>query len=100
LGEFSVNCRNCLKGRKTVCEFEVPGQEVWELNGERYTGCPFMIVTRQSAGYLKAFVFYKNGYLPNPGTWLDQPAKLLDALEIIEKELRDMEAEYMKRTGK
>lgn len=95
-----MNCRSCLKGRKTVCEFEVPGQEVWELNGKRYTGCPFRIVTRQSAGYLKAFMFYKNGYLPNPGTWLDQPAKLLDALEIIEKELRDMEAEYMKRTGK
>lgn len=95
-----MNCRSCLKGKKTVCEFEVPGQEVWELNGERYTGCPFRIVTRQSAGYLKAFVFYKNGYLPNPGTWLDQPAKFLDALEIIEKELRDMEAEYMKRTGK
>lgn len=95
-----MSCRNCLRGRKTVCEFEVPGQEIWEINGEQFTGCPFKIVTRQSAGFLRAFVFYRNGYLPNPGTWLEQPAKFLDAVELIEKELKDMEAETMKRTGK
>ena len=91
-----MNCHNCLQGRKTVCEFEVAGQEVWEIRGTRYTGCPFKLVTKQSALILKAFQWYQKGYLPNAGTWLDQPAKLLDAFEIIERELHSIEIERKK----
>ena len=75
----------------------MPGQEVWELGGERYKGCPFKIVTRKSANFLRAFNFYERGYLPNPGAWLEQPAKMLEAFEVIEKERRAIELEKMKK---
>ena len=97
LGDLTVNCRSCLSGKKNQCEYEIPGQEIWELYGERYRGCPFRIVTRQSANFLRAFQFYKEGYLPNAGSWLDQPAKMLDAFEVIEKELKAIEIEREKR---
>ncbi len=100
MGEFTVNCRSCLKGRETLCDFEIAGQEMWELNGEEFRGCPFKIVTRLSANFLRAFVFFRNGYLPNSGTWLDQSAKMIDAFEVIDKELKDMETESAKRIGK
>jgi len=92
-----MNCRNCLSGKKTQCEFEIPGQETWELNGEEYQGCPFKIVTRQSADFIRAFNFYGLGVLPNPGGWLDQPAKMLDAFEVIGKEIRKIEAEKTRK---
>jgi len=97
LGGLTVNCHSCLSGRKIRCEYEVPGQEVWELNGTQYRGCPFKIVTRRSANFLRAFQFYKQGYLPNEGSWLDQSAKMLDAFEVIEKELQAIELEKEKR---
>lgn len=97
MGDLTVNCRNCLSGKKIQCEFEVPGQEVWELDGEQYKGCPLKIVTRQSANFLKAFNFYERGYLPNPGAWLEQSAKMLDAFEVIEKERRAMELEKIRK---
>ena len=93
LGDLTVNCQSCLSGKKIQCEFEVPGQEIWELNGEQYKGCPFKIVTRKSANFLRAFNFYERGYLPNPGGWIHQSAKMLDAFEVIEKERRAIEIE-------
>jgi len=95
-----VNCHSCLKGRKIRCEYEVPGQEIWEINGQQYRGCPFKIVTRQSANFLRAFQFYRNGYLPNTGGWIDQSAKLIDAFEVIEKELHFIEIELEKRRNR
>jgi len=97
LGGLTVNCQSCLSGRKIRCEYEVPGQEVWELNGTQYRGCPFRIVTRQSASFIRAFQFYRQGYLPNAGGWIDQSAKMLDAFEVIEKELQTIEQEMQKR---
>ena len=92
-----MNCQSCLSGKKTQCEFEVPGQEIWELNGEQYRGCPFKIVTRQSANFLRAFNLFRLGYLPNPGAWLEQSAKMLDAFEVIEKALQAIETEKMRK---
>jgi hypothetical protein len=100
LGDLTVNCRSCLSGKKIRCEFEVPGQEVWELNGEQYKGCPFRIVTRQSANFIRAFNFYRQGYLPNPGAWLEQSAKMLDAFEVIEKELQAIETERIRKRNR
>jgi hypothetical protein len=95
-----MNCRGCLSGKKFRCEYEVPGQEVWQLHGEQYRGCPFKIVTRQSANFLRAFQFYRQGCFPNEGTWLSQSAKMLDAFEVIEKELQAIEIEREKRRNK
>ena len=100
MGDLTMNCRSCLSGRKIQCEYEVPGQEFWELYGEQYRGCPFKIVTRQSANFLRAFQFYKQGYLPNSGSWVDQSAKMLDAFEVIEKELQAIELEREKRRNR
>jgi len=97
LGGLAVNCQSCLSGTRVQCEFEIPGQETWELNGEEYQGCPFKIVTRQSADFIRAFNFYERGYLPNIGGWLEQPAKMLDAFEIIAKELKKIESEKMRK---
>ena len=97
MGDLTMNCRSCLSGRKIQCEYEMPGQEVWELYGEQYRGCPFKIVTRQSANFIRAFNFYRQGYLPNPGAWLEQSAKMLDAFDVIEKELQSVELEREKR---
>ena len=71
------------------CEYEVPGQEVWELGGEEYRGCPFKLVTHKSANFIRAFNFMKRGFLPNAGGWIEQSAKLLDAFDVIEKEVHE-----------
>jgi len=83
--------------RGAFCEYEIPGQEIWEIDGTEYKGCPYEVVTRKSAGFLRAFKFYRVGFLPNNGSWLNQPAKLLDAFGVIEKTLDEIKAEKEKR---
>ncbi len=100
MGELTMNCRGCVSGKKSFCEYEVPGQDIWEVNGQQYRGCPYKIVTRQSANFLRAFLFFKNGCFPNQGTWLDQSAKMLDAFEVIDKELAQIEQERERRRKK
>jgi hypothetical protein len=100
LGDLTMSCRGCFSGRKLACEYDVPGQEMWELRGQQYQGCPFKIVTRQSANFLRAFQFYKQGYLPNEGGWINQSAKMIDAFEVIEKELQEIEWDREKRRNK
>lgn len=34
--------------------------------------------------------FFIKGYLPNPGGWLDQPAKFVEAVVLIEREIARM----------
>ena len=58
------------------------------------------MVNPRSQAYIRAYGFYKDGFLPNPGGWLNQPAKLLDAFSIIDSEIEKMareEAEKRKR---
>ena len=96
-----MNCRRCIsKKDEAPCEYEIPGQEFWEINGEQYNGCPLKIVTVLSANFLRAFNFYKAGFWPNAGGWLDQPAKLLDAFDAIERELHEVETEKERRRSK
>jgi hypothetical protein len=94
-----MNCRSCLTGekRKVRCEFSIPGQEAWSLNGQDYKGCPFKLLTLETANYLKAYNYYRRGYLANPGGWLEQPAKMLDAFEVIDKEHEKIELEKEKK---
>jgi len=92
-----VGCHGCLAGKKTPCEYEVPGQEFWKFEGKQYQGCPFKQVTDLSVNFLRAYNFYKNGFLPNTGSWLEQPAKFIEAVEVIENELAEMRQEQIRK---
>jgi hypothetical protein len=54
------------------------------------------IITARSIELIRAFVYYKAGYLPNPGGWMDQPVKLVDTFEIIDSEVRKIQQEKEK----
>ena len=46
--------------------------------------------------YVRAYIFFQNGYLPNSGGWLDQSVKFIDAVEIIETEISKIREEAEK----
>jgi len=43
--------------------------------------------------FIRAYNYFKQGFFPNEGSWLNQPAKLLDAFSVIEKALTSIEEE-------
>lgn len=45
--------------------------------------CPHLLTKGNIGFYLEAYGYYKNGYLPNAGTWMDQPLKLSQAFNVL-----------------
>jgi len=89
---LGLDCRTC-KGNVKVyrgCDADSPIPGKWNIDGWKFQRCPNLMVTRESFEYIQAYNFYKNGFLPNAGGWLDQPAKLLDAFNIIDREAAKM----------
>ena len=62
--------------------------------------CPLKIINACSNAYLEAYNFYKNGYLPYSGGWLNQPAKFMNALHVIETEMNRIQDKESKKNGK
>jgi len=60
-------------------------------------GMPFQNRHKTVGEFSKGISVYRQGYLPNGGSWIDQSAKMLDAFEVIEKELQAIEVEREKR---
>ena len=69
------------------CEEDSPIEGVWKLKDWEFRRCPRKLVARASIEYLNAYLFFDKGYLPNPGGWLDQPLKFIQAMKIIEREI-------------
>jgi len=63
---------------------EVPGNEIWTFDGKDFKGCPFKQTTELTREILKAVNFYDwHGHFPNEGTWMDQSALFIEAVELV-----------------
>jgi hypothetical protein len=60
---------------------------MWKIGDEEFSRCPRGLVTATSIEYLNAYIFFKQGFLPNPGGWLEQPLKFIQAMRVIEQEV-------------
>lgn len=69
---------------------------MWEFEGEHISGNPAKLVTFQSSEYVTAFLMFKSGFLPNAGGWMDQPAKFVDAVNLIDSQIAKIKEEKRK----
>jgi len=98
LTKLKLDCRACSDPEKIErgCEKDSPIQGAWKLGDWEFERCPLKIVTRESLDYVRAYIFFQNGYLPHAGGWTDQSAKFIDAVEIIENEISKIREEAEK----
>lgn len=81
--EFNgLNCHSCSKHLKAArgCETD---QAENEIEGYKITRCPLTFVDTAARYYLHAYAEYKNGFLPCEGSWQGQPAKTIEAIQVI-----------------
>ncbi len=78
-----LDCRKCNSQLKRARGCEKDIKEV-EIEGIKITRCPLTFITYAEIGYMEAYYFFKNGYLPNEGGWLNQPMKFCKIMNIIE----------------
>lgn len=92
-----MDCQKCSTNKRKSYGCENETKEPFLLiDGEGIRRCPRKLITKQSAEYIKFYGYYEKGYLPNAGGILEQPAKLMDAITVIENMLAEMREEKEK----
>ena len=99
--KMNLDCQACTGNLKKArgCTEEAP-VPMFDLDGKEYCRCPLKIITRQSMEYIRFYSFFRDGYLPNAGGIMDQPAKFLDAMSMIESVLAETQEEMRKKWRK
>lgn len=77
--------RGCLEDLPKPVTIPALGQDI-EI--ER---CPRKYVDGPTLMMLAAYREYKNGFLPNPGGWLDQPMKFIQSMQIVDSVISKLE---------
>jgi len=98
---LGLNCQSCSEAAQQdrgCDEGSSPGQYFLERLNQEFDSCPGKHATEQSRMYIDAFFFFKQGYFPNQGGWMDQPVKLLQAFKVITAEVEEVN-EWRKRKG-
>jgi hypothetical protein len=88
---LKLDCRRCTSQEKidNGCQRKSPIPGVWKFGEWEFDRCPKKIVKSQDFEYIRAFNFYKEGFFPNQGGWSEQPIKLLEVFEYIQKVIDD-----------
>ena len=99
MGTFKLDCQRCSDEDKIEngCEKDSPIPGVWKLYDWEFQRCPLKLITYQSNCFLRAYTFFKKGYLPNPGGWLEQSIQFLKAMEIIDREIIKIQDKQRKK---
>jgi len=98
--DSGLECRRCTDDQKAErgCEENSPIPGYWKFDDFETNRCPVRLVTKSSLMLIEAFLYFKQGFLPNAGGWMDQPAKLFEAFEVIEGESRKIQEKKEKDT--
>ena len=57
---------------------------LWNIDGDDFKVCPKGLVTHASSEWLRYYAHYMNNILPTSGGLLQQTAKFVKAMELIE----------------
>jgi len=60
----------------------------FEFEGQRLARCPIRLVTRATWELISLYQHYRRGFLLAEGGLLKQPYKYLQAMQVIEEEIR------------
>ena len=90
---YGLDCQKCNENEKIErgCDQDSPIKNVWKIGKYSTLRCPLKQVTKQSKDYLDAYYLFKIGYLPNGQGWIGESKKFLDAMKIIDTELKEAE---------
>jgi hypothetical protein len=87
--QSGLDCKDCRKDQRAErgCEFDSATPDRWTIEGEAYQRCPLKLISSVSAELIQAYSFFKSGFLPNGGGWLNESAKFIQAMQAIEGQI-------------
>jgi hypothetical protein len=59
--------------------------------------CPLSLITEITWDYVRAYALYQKNLLPNGQAWINESQKYLDAMTVLENEVKRIEGEQVKK---
>lgn len=89
------NCPQCspFDKKDKGCTKDTPIPRRWEIGGGVYRRCPVKLVTAFTWHCIELYGHYKNGFLLQSGGIIDQQAKYLQIMQIIQGEMNSQQKE-------
>lgn len=94
--EVSFNgpyCHNCTDHMKESRGCISKPLQPYLYNGKEFPRCPVKMITPLSRFCQKYYRYFQKGFLPFEGTIMHQPAKLMEAFDIIEDTIARLQRE-------
>ena len=77
-----LNCHKCTRQSKALRSCDKDGPEI-ELEGFKITRCAASYADTMARYCISAYSHYKSGFLMCSGGTQDQPAKMMEAIQVI-----------------
>ncbi len=81
-----LNCRKCTNELKGFRGCNGKPEQPFIFQGKDLDRCPLKLITPESFWLIKLHNYFEQGFLPFEGSILRQPAKILEAFDIIDRE--------------
>ena len=91
---LELNCDKCSDSQKQFngCEQDSIIPDRWEIGKWKFNRCPKKLITYETQAFVRAYNLMQIGVMPYNLGWLGQSNKFVEAMIIIDGELKMLES--------
>lgn len=95
--QLNRDCLECDDTLKKERGCETTGILPFYIGEEKHFRCPLKLINSISWEYIAAFSLYQKSILPNGKGWMNESQKYLDAMTVLDNEIKKIEAQQSKK---
>lgn len=89
------DCNDCTQRDKDIRD--AGGKRRWTVGGEDVFGCPQKLITGDVSWKVELWGKYKRFGFPYAGGWAEQPARLLDVIDALDRTMNEIEHKRLEK---
>lgn len=100
--QWDLRCEKCSDGQKALygCEEDSYEPERWRIREWTWVRCPVKLITKETNYFLNAYSYLQKGILPYQIGYKRNSSRYVEAMAIIENEVKRLEIENLKQAQK
>ena len=96
---MELDCAKCSENQKLFygCEEDSVIPDKWQIKEWVFQRCPIKLITQETQQYIQAYNLLQLGAWPYAQGWFRNSNKFVEAVSIIDSEIKRLEAKAMKQ---
>lgn len=100
--QWDLRCEKCSDGQKKFngCDEDSHIPERWQVREWSWQRCPIKLITETTSCFINAYSFLQKGILPYHQGYKRNSNRYVEAMQIIDKEVKGMAMDVMRKQQK